>query len=77
MPLCLQTHHDAQSVLLCNIQQRSWRCIVRSDGVDALRGHEGEVPLHYFKSRVCRTKAIRAKGSVSHCAHEELLVVNP
>jgi len=75
--LSLQPHDDVQSMLLCNIQQPSRRCIVRPDGVHAVRGHQGKVPLHNFESRVCGAKAIGVKGSVGYAAHEKFLAVNP
>ena len=65
--------HDAQAVARRSVEQRVGRHRVRNaDGVDAVRRHLREVPLHGREVVILVAARVGRKGAVGHAAHVQL-----
>src|SRR5262249_32274795 len=74
---CRQTHHYAKAMLLCGVQQRTWRHGVwNAHGVQAVCRHLSEIPPDFFQVMVLVATRIRPKCSIGHTADPKLLLAN-
>src|SRR5262249_7020152 len=74
---CRQTHHYAKAMLLCGVQQRTWRHGVwNAHGVQAICRHLSKIPPDFFQVVVLVATRIRPKCSIGHTADPELLLAN-
>src|SRR5258705_9368987 len=71
-----EADHDAQAMTLCCVQEPDGWHGIEADGVEAIRGHRGEIPLDYVGLGYLGSVRPRSERSVGHAADVELLVAD-
>src|SRR5882762_9355907 len=61
---------------LCRVQEPDGRHGIEADGVEAIRGHRGEIPLDHVGLGYLGSVCPRSERSVGHAADVELLVAD-
>src|ERR671923_690665 len=76
MPLRLQADEDSQAMAVRLVEEPAWRRSISPHGVEAVRGHCGEVLLDDLGRRKRFAICIGLEGSIGHAANVKLFLAN-